>query len=127
MLSAAKKVKENYQKVKRWTKSTDIFEKDYIVFPINAFSHWFCVIILNVGNILTPKANRQTQIIYCDSMLEKRDFIVATVREYLQQELFEKKKIEIRIFEGNSPCYQLLLPRQTNCHDCGLYMLAYIE
>ena len=29
--------------------------------------------------------------------------------------------------ENNLPCYQLLLPRQTNCHDCGLYMLAYIE
>ena len=29
--------------------------------------------------------------------------------------------------EANFPCYQLLLPRQTNCHDCGLYMLAYIE
>ena len=23
--------------------------------------------------------------------------------------------------------YQILLPRQTNTHDCGLYTLAYIE
>ena len=73
-------MKENYIKVKRWTKSQDIFEKDYVVIPINAFSHWFCVIILNVKNLLTPKNPKPAQIIYCDSMLEKRDFIVATVR-----------------------------------------------
>lgn len=42
---------KNYCKVKRWTKGTDIFEKDILVFPINAFSHWFCVIVLNPNKI----------------------------------------------------------------------------
>ena len=25
------------------------------------------------------------------------------------------------------PSYQLLVPRQTNTHDCGLYTLCFIE
>lgn len=45
------KVRENYNNVKRWTKNTDIFEKELLIFPINAFSHWFCVLVLNPRNI----------------------------------------------------------------------------
>lgn len=41
-------------------------------------------------------------------------------------ELEDKKKIEDKEWQ-TIPVYQLLLPRQTNSHDCGLYMLAYIE
>lgn len=120
-----KRVRENYKQVKRWAKNTDLFEKDFVVFPINAFSHWFCVIIVNPKNLLLNTG--KTEIIYCDSMLEKKDFIIEAVRQYLYHELKEKKNIEVSVNEGKVPCYQLLLPRQTNCHDCGLYMLAYIE
>ncbi len=41
------KVKENYKNVKRWTKKLDIFEKEVLVFPINAFRHWFCILVLS--------------------------------------------------------------------------------
>jgi len=51
-----KKVRDNYSSVKRWTKNIDIFQKEVLVFPINAFSHWFCLIILKPKNLLSNGA-----------------------------------------------------------------------
>lgn len=82
-LKVKEKVRENYRGVKRWSRLTDIFEKEIIVIPVNAFQHWFCLLILN-PRFLLNSSQGQAEIIYCDSMLEKRDFIVEAVRTYLQ-------------------------------------------
>ena len=60
-------------------------------------------------------------------MFEKRDFVVETIRAFLQLELNDKKNIDRTVDESISHDYQLLLPRQSNSHDCGLYTLSYIE
>ena len=57
-LSAADK---RYERVKRWTKKMNIFDKDFIVVPINEQSHWFVAVICFPGkegywNIETKKA-----------------------------------------------------------------------
>lgn len=41
-LTAAQK---RHERVKNWTKNVNIFEKDFIVVPINQQSHWFLAII----------------------------------------------------------------------------------
>ena len=120
------RVNQNYKNVQRWTKSVDIFEKEIVVIPINAFRHWFCVLILRPHCLLDcaepmegegrgkagHKEGEQSQkceIVYCDSMCEKREFIVAAVRQYLQIEAKEKKRLKLRLNEDNVPCYQLLV------------------
>ncbi|XP_066937467.1 sentrin-specific protease 6-like isoform X5 [Macrobrachium rosenbergii] len=45
-LSAAEK---RHARVKSWTKNVDIFEKDFIVIPINEHAHWFLAIICYPG------------------------------------------------------------------------------
>jgi sentrin-specific protease 7 len=69
-----KKVYENYGNIKRWTKNTDIFEKNLLVFPINAFNHWFCIIVSHPGSLSLGKQVSESpcEIIYCDSMLQKK-------------------------------------------------------
>lgn len=67
------KVNANYPQVKRWTKSTDVFDKEFLVIPINAHKHWYCLIVVNPGGLLTQRGH--PQILYCDSMFEKRPFI----------------------------------------------------
>jgi Ulp1 family protease len=74
------KVRENYVNVRRWTKRIDIFEKDYIVVPINAFKHWYCLIIVHPGDLINSNLNNKCKIIYCDSMFEKRSFIAEALR-----------------------------------------------
>jgi Ulp1 family protease len=76
---AGERVRDNYKNVKRWTKKIDIFEKKVLVVPINAFKHWFCVLILNPRALLEGNQGQNTgkcEIIYCDSMMEQREFIV---------------------------------------------------
>ncbi len=41
-LTAAEK---RYERVRRWTKKVNIFEKDFIIVPINEHSHWFLAVI----------------------------------------------------------------------------------
>jgi Ulp1 family protease len=134
------KVLQNYKNVKRWTRRIDIFEKEVLVFPINAFRHWFTVIVLRPRCLLADPAplptattasytatasytsansatgatsaagNNRCELVYCDSMFEKREFVVAAVRKYLELELEEKRGEKRELHEGNLPCYQLLVP-----------------
>ena len=41
----------NYDGIKRWTKTIDIFTKPYVVVPINIDLHWFVAIICNLPNL----------------------------------------------------------------------------
>ena len=34
-----------HSQVKKWTRNVDIFEKDFIIIPVNEHSHWFLVVI----------------------------------------------------------------------------------
>lgn len=47
-LSAAEK---RYERVRRWTKKVNIFEKDFVIIPINEHSHWFLAVICYPGLI----------------------------------------------------------------------------
>ncbi len=47
-LSAAEK---RYERVRRWTKKVNIFEKDFVIVPINEHSHWFVAVICFPGMI----------------------------------------------------------------------------
>ncbi|KAK8002801.1 hypothetical protein PG989_002520 [Apiospora arundinis] len=43
----------NYDSVKAWTSKVDLFKKDFIVVPINEFSHWYIAIIYNAPKLDT--------------------------------------------------------------------------
>ncbi|KAI1407277.1 cysteine proteinase [Hypoxylon sp. FL1857] len=47
----------NYESVKTWTSKVDLFTKDYIIVPINEFSHWYVAIIYNAPKLL-PSSNK---------------------------------------------------------------------
>ena len=38
-------IERMHSQVKKWTRDIDIFERDYIIIPVNEHSHWFLVII----------------------------------------------------------------------------------
>lgn len=65
-----RKVIEVYPIMKRWTKKIDLFEKEYVVIPINAYKHWNCLIVVSPGALLNETG--QCKIIYLDSMFEKK-------------------------------------------------------
>lgn len=119
-----KRVGELYPNIKRWTKRVDIFSLSYLAIPINSYKHWNCLIVVNPKALLTnPK---ECKIIFLDSMFEKRDHLFpVAIRRFLELELQERKQISLSL--QDIKVYQLLIPRQTNNHDCGLYTLVYLQ
>ncbi|XP_010432536.1 PREDICTED: probable ubiquitin-like-specific protease 2A isoform X1 [Camelina sativa] len=56
--------REAYQRVQKWTKNVDIFEKDYIFIPINFSFHWSLIIICHPGE-LVPSHVENPQRVPC--------------------------------------------------------------
>lgn len=40
-----------HARVKNWTRHVDIFDKDFVIFPINQSSHWFLVVVCFPGKV----------------------------------------------------------------------------
>ncbi|ESO89155.1 hypothetical protein LOTGIDRAFT_106350, partial [Lottia gigantea] len=134
--------------VKTWTRHVDIFEKDFIVVPINEHSHWFLAIICFPGleepqfcpflpvPLKTPEsvpashkaaaASSIPCILVFDSLAgPSRSAVCRILKEYLQVEWDIKKGTErnFKDIRGISP----KIPQQNNFSDCGIYVLQYVE
>ncbi|TGJ86012.1 hypothetical protein E0Z10_g2743 [Xylaria hypoxylon] len=68
----------NFDSVKTWTSKVDLFSKDYIIVPINEYSHWYVAIICNAPKLL-PSSNRheQDEDIKSDAITITRDIEIA--------------------------------------------------
>ncbi|GAA5836252.1 hypothetical protein JCM11251_001442 [Rhodosporidiobolus azoricus] len=49
-----KRFENGYKLVEKWTKKVNLFDKKYIVVPINEHLHWYLAIIVNPAAILRP-------------------------------------------------------------------------
>ena len=71
-----------------------MLKKQVLVFPINIFKHWTCILVVNPHKLrhtsTAPSEGEKCQIIYCDSLFEKQEFLIATVRKYLELYYNEK-------------------------------------
>ncbi|KAI0532498.1 hypothetical protein GGR58DRAFT_507349 [Xylaria digitata] len=70
----------NFDSVKTWTSKVDLFSKDYIIVPINEYSHWYVAIICNAPKLL-PSSNSSGQDDHT-----KSDIIAITDENELSQE-----------------------------------------
>ncbi|XP_046736580.1 uncharacterized protein LOC124405593 [Diprion similis] len=154
---------KRYAGVQKWTKDVNIFEKDFIIIPINKSSHWFLAIICFPGlvgkvdvcrstagygkvetrsntensmKIKLQRARTSTQevrkspcILVFDSLpgFVRHNKVIVTLRDYLRCEYFAKTGMK-KIFSANTingACPKV--PQQSNCSDCGIYLLHYVE
>lgn len=56
---------KRHARVQKWTKNVNIFEKDFIVIPINEHAHWFLAIICFpglVGKILAKNSSASVSV-----------------------------------------------------------------
>ncbi|KAG0245484.1 SUMO1 sentrin specific peptidase 1 [Actinomortierella wolfii] len=113
-----KTLSENgYDKVRRWTKKTNIFEKDYILIPIHCSgNHWTSAVI-----DMTKK-----KISYYDSLLGNNPKCFLTLRAYLEKESLDKlkKPFDFQGWENECPKN---IPQQRNGYDCGVFTCFFIE
>eukprot|EP00128_Syssomonas_multiformis_P015255 Colp12_sorted_trinity150504_noHs@5904 len=107
-----------YDKVRRWTKKTDIFSYDYVIVPIHMGSHWTLVRINFV----------EQRFEYYDSYFDRNVKCLQILRNYIQRESLDKKKVEYDL-TGWTDHYpgEDELPRQHNTSDCGVFACQFAE
>ncbi|EDW49157.1 GM11948 [Drosophila sechellia] len=133
--------KRRHERVKKWTRTVNIFEKDFIIIPFNENSHWILAIIC-FPNLKTSVVNHDVQtpgedipikqplILIFDSLESNSRYRhIAILHDYLNFEYKAKyPKERARIFNwDNMPGLIVEVPQQENLTDCGLYLLQYAE
>lgn len=65
--------------VENWTKNVNIFEKDYLIIPINEKSHWFLAIICFPGlegiKVLPKEKKSKHAFLLCPSIKLNTHFL----------------------------------------------------
>ncbi|KAJ7573194.1 hypothetical protein C8J56DRAFT_903971 [Mycena floridula] len=120
-----------YNKVKRWTKKVNLFQKRVVLVPINLEDdqHWILALIYEPGNMITPKSAAggiaKTFIFILDSLRNGQHGEVFTIlKDYLMREA------ERHRYTVTSGSMTNVVPRVDNQHngwDCGVYLLRFAK
>ncbi|XP_020572262.1 probable ubiquitin-like-specific protease 2B [Phalaenopsis equestris] len=125
-----------FQRVRKWTRKFNIFEKDYIFIPVNFNLHWSLLVICHPGEIITFVDNdlknspKVPCILHMDSIKGSHSGLKDLIQSYLLEEWRERHPefaddITARFL--NLRFVSLELPQQENSSDCGLFLLHYVE
>ncbi|XP_010277496.1 PREDICTED: probable ubiquitin-like-specific protease 2B [Nelumbo nucifera] len=133
--SSASEGRAAFQRVRKWTRKVNLFEKDYIFIPVNFNLHWSLMVICHPGEIVNfkdedlIKATKVPCILHMDSIKGSHKGLKNLVQSYLWEEWKERQKALEDVSEKflNLRFIPLELPQQENSFDCGLFLLHYVE
>ncbi|XP_024028801.1 probable ubiquitin-like-specific protease 2B isoform X2 [Morus notabilis] len=134
--SSAADGKAAFQRVRKWTRKVDLFEKEFIFIPINFSLHWSLVVICHPGEVATfqdedlDKSLKVPCILHMDSIKGNHSGLKNLIQSYLWEEWKERRKEtseEMSSRFHNLRFVSLELPQQENSFDCGLFLLHYLE
>eukprot|EP01134_Creolimax_fragrantissima_P006163 CFRG6163T1 len=106
-----------YVSIKRWTRKVDLFEKEFVVVPVHLGNHW-CVAVINFRDKLFE---------YYDSMGGSNPGVLRQLRNYIQDESMDKKKVAYSFEKWQDYTPTKHTPQQGNCSDCGVFMCQFSE
>ncbi|KAK3611497.1 hypothetical protein CHS0354_039112 [Potamilus streckersoni] len=105
-----------YSAVRRWTKSVDIFSKDFLVIPVHLGMHW-CLCVVDF---------KKKSIFYYDSMGGNNYQCLEAIKKYLCDEMMDKKKQKFDLSGWKTEIVKDI-PHQMNGSDCGMFACKYAE
>ncbi|BBH09216.1 Cysteine proteinases superfamily protein [Prunus dulcis] len=121
--------KEAFQRVLKWTRKVNVFEKDYIFIPVNYRLHWSLIVICHPDEEIesSPKV---PCILHMDSIRGSHRGLKNLVQRYLCEEWKEKhggtaENVSLKFLHLRFVALEL--PQQENSFDCGLFLLHYVE
>ncbi|KAL5124963.1 putative ubiquitin-like-specific protease 2B [Glycine soja] len=135
--SSASDGKAAFQRVRRWTRKVNLFEKDYIFIPVNFKLHWSLIVICHPGEVVKfndkepDKALKVPCVLHMDSMRGYHSDLKNIFQSYLWEEWKERQKdtcgedLSSRFL--NMHFLSVPSPQQDNMFDCGLFLLHCIE
>ncbi|KAK7412170.1 hypothetical protein VNO78_03619 [Psophocarpus tetragonolobus] len=125
-----------FQRVRKWTRKVNLFEKDYILIPINYSLHWSLIVICHPGEVKCEKdeeikeSSKVPCILHMDSLKGSHKGLKNVLQSYLCEEWKERHS---NVLDDISSKFlhlrfiSLELPQQENLYDCGLFLLHYVE
>lgn len=148
--------KTGYELVKTWTRKVNLFEKDFIVLPINENLHWYLAIICHPSKMLTDlveeteqedtdnvdiNTNDSVPIVDLDAEDDRtRIFIFdslgltsrgksTTVINRLRTYLQLEAQDKLGRPTSKSSCtgQVIKVPQQENYTDCGCFLLQFVD
>ncbi|KAJ0586246.1 putative Ulp1 peptidase [Helianthus annuus] len=129
--------KAAFQRVRKWTRKVNLFEKDYVFIPINYNYHWSLIVMCHLGEVATYKDEDVTKltkvpcVLHMDSIRGSHTGLKGLMQSYLKEEwkgrLQEEASEDISSKFDNIRFISLELPQQPNTSDCGLFLLHYVE
>ncbi|KAL7208150.1 hypothetical protein ACSBR1_029989 [Camellia fascicularis] len=125
-----------FQRVRKWTRKVNLFEKDYVLIPVNFNYHWSLIVICHPGEVAkfqdedVEKSLKVPCILHMDSIKGNHTGLKDFIQSYLWEEWKERQKeasedISSKFFSLRF--VPLELPQQQNSFDCGLFLLHYVE
>ncbi|KAJ3124993.1 hypothetical protein HK100_011036, partial [Physocladia obscura] len=126
-----------YKRVKTWTKRVNIFEKRFVVVPINERLHWYLAVIWNPGAYL-KKADlailniedddgdetKECRLFIFDSLDGKHPAVARVLSSYLRMEAMEKYGKEVA--DEPAKIVYAKVQSQLNYCDCGIFLCHYV-
>lgn len=146
-LSIESEGREAFLRVHKWTRKLDLFEKDYILIPVNFSFHWSLIVICHPAEVANLKdeelkklANPEEKemeelckmpcILHMDSLKGSHRGLRKLFQGYLSEEWKERRNdlvVDISSRFWDVPFFSLEVPQQQNLFDCGLFLLHYAE
>ncbi|XP_031744940.1 probable ubiquitin-like-specific protease 2A isoform X2 [Cucumis sativus] len=95
-LSSARGGRDAFQRVHKWTKKVNLFQKDYLFIPVNYSLHWSLVVICHPGEVVNLKDKKHDNlskvpcILHMDSIKGSHRGLKSLFQSYLCEEWKER-------------------------------------
>jgi Ulp1 protease family, C-terminal catalytic domain len=135
--SALKKRGSEY--VQRWVRGINLFEKQFLVIPINEADHWKVVVVVSPKAALECAAvSRQrtaspplgSHLLMFDSLGSNANTAFGTIRRWLADEYELRNGLppkSVKFGPKSIRGVEVSAPTQPNDYDCGVYLLLNME
>ncbi|KAK4401823.1 putative ubiquitin-like-specific protease 2A [Sesamum angolense] len=127
--------RDAFQRVRKWTRNVNLFEKDYIFIPVNFSLHWSLIVICHPGEINLWPTHLRPRAFYTWILSEEaiegshQTFLILKWQLLVEEwkERHNKQEEDVSAKFSNLDFVALQLPQQENSFDCGLFLLHYAE
>lgn len=129
-----------WRQLENWYSNVNIFEKDFLIFPVCQESHWFAIVVCYPNEVRDFNAQSKSPdsesswnnkpvpgVIILDSLGANNPLASNEVRYFLDFEWRTRCTVIKDFFYHELKQFQPKLPKQTNDSDCGIFMLAYLK